>query len=247
MMEYAIVTPIWRVALSENEYFNVSITIKSNSVANHFFVYPDGLELKYYRTHFPLSQFISVPFNALSSITAYSQYLLRNDLYCTFEEYQGIVISQTDAIMLKPLPKICDSYDYIGAPWDPSFVMNKARVNGYRRIGWFLAQLHIGTSITVGNGGLSWRKVHTFMHIEERLAQHGLGGAAINEDLVLAYLGALGGLAIPGKDVASRIFLEKISSSAVCYAEACGFHALERYHPDIYEQLRTAALRQEID
>jgi len=80
---------------------------------------------------------------------AYSALLLSADFYRAFSRYKFILIYQLDALVFSDqLPEWCEKdWDYIGAPWidceDAPFVKGPA----------------------VGNGGLSLRKVESFLKV----------------------------------------------------------------------------------
>lgn len=236
-MNYSILTPIWKLTLDQTELENVTISLSSCPNIDHYFLHPDGLDISFYHTKFPVSRFISLACSNFSSISSYSKMLLSSDFYRMFSTYDGILICQTDAILLGTLPPSILRYDYVGAPWVRPFRLNKCRINGARFRGWLLAKIGVGFLVDVGNGGLSWRKVKSFSQIDRLLIKNGIEGAAINEDLVIAYLGACGCLSLPIAAEAEKVFLEYGAAGCIRVPSVCGFHALDKINLAMREEI----------
>ena len=85
------------------------------------------------------------------SIKAYDHFMFSREFYRTFLDYQYILIYQFDCLVFSDqLLKWCEmGFDYIGAPW---FRSKNDPEKGFSR---------------VGNGGLSLRKVRTFVKVIE--------------------------------------------------------------------------------
>lgn len=85
-----------------------------------------------------------------TSVYAYSQLLLNRSFYERFSEYDYILIYQLDGFVFRDeLTKWCSKkFDYIGAPWLKHYGVN---YDGHEL--W-----------KVGNGGVSLRKVVTFLN-----------------------------------------------------------------------------------
>lgn len=232
-MSYAIVTPIWKESLTDGEFRNVAFTYKNVFDVDHYFIYPSGMNLKYYADNFKDSRFIAFGASNFENVASYSRLMLTSDFYRSFDAYKGIVICQTDAIMLRGIPDSVLDFDYIGAPWCRPFRLNRARILGWRRIGWLLSKLGIGELVYVGNGGLSWRRVNAFRDIEEHMRNCCIQNSVINEDLVVAYLGARGLLDIPSPQLANDIFVEGGALKLLDHSGVVGFHALEKFNPDL--------------
>jgi hypothetical protein len=87
------------------------------------------------------------------SIESYSRLLLDQSFYAAFKNYEFILIHQLDALVFSSnLNDWCDQgFDYIGAPWFHNYSSKPA-----------------GGLWATGNGGLSLRKVRTFLELLEK-------------------------------------------------------------------------------
>ena len=230
-MNYAIVTPVWKPVLDKGETENVSFSLDNAGSVAHYFVHPASLDVAHYRRAYPNSDFIALDDRHFKSIPAYSRMMLTNGFYLPFRGHEGIVICQTDAVMLSALPGHVANFDYLGAPWRRPFRLNRARVEGRRRLGWVLATMGVGQLAHVGNGGLSWRRIQPFCSVEQLLVRAGVRRPSINEDLIVAYLGARGLLRIPAADVARAVFMEEDAAGLTDIPAVAGFHALDKFNP----------------
>lgn len=87
---------------------------------------------------------------------SYNQFCLNYDFYKAFEEYEYMLIYQTDCwIFRNEIKQFCDmGYDYIGGP--------------IYSAGSHWPSFKIGSRPVVGNGGLSLRKISTMLKITDR-------------------------------------------------------------------------------
>ena len=161
----AIVVPIYTQQLNENEIISLNqlqkIFVKNRIIA----VVPFGL---YVDMHLfdSIEQF---PQDFFTNIESYNRLMLSKDFYKRFQQYEYILIYQLDAFVFSnQLSYFCSlGYDYIGAPWLYG-IFNYIDSSHYL---WH-----------VGNGGLSLRKVSSFIRVlEERKPL--LGEQIKNEDL----------------------------------------------------------------
>lgn len=110
-----------------------------------FLVLPEGLR-------FGLDDFSAVRFprKFFRGTAAYSALLLSTEFYRAFEAYEYVLLYQLDALVFSDrLAEWCArGYDYVGAPWLPG-------------PGAFV------TEPAVGNGGLSLRRVRSFVRVSE--------------------------------------------------------------------------------
>lgn len=238
-MSYAIVTPIWKECLTDAEFQNIAYTCSKVSDVDHYFIFPIGMNLEYYKKNFKNCLFKGFDPSSFKNIQNYNRLMLTSSFYKAFETYKGIVICQTDAIMLRALPERVFDFDYLGAPWMTPFRLNRARILGWRKFGWLLSILYIGELVFVGNGGLSWRKIDAFLNIEKHIKNSRISNPAINEDLVISYLGAKGLLNIPSRLVAEKVFVECDAVKMLNFDQVVGFHALEKFNPDLRKTILT--------
>jgi len=109
------------------------------------------------------------------NIQGYNELMLTTEFYKRFADFKYILIHQTDAYLFKDeLQYWCDKdYDYIGAPWYAPRKLRKFNLYKFLyKYGKFfysketlLRRRHFNI---VGNGGLSLRKVDSFIGVLER-------------------------------------------------------------------------------
>lgn len=153
MESVAVIVPVYRPELSENERISFSRTLEI--LGHHIIVLvcPDifdshnfdslaskyGVQLKYERFN---NEFFK-------GIKGYNRLLLSDFFYRRFGKYDYILICQLDAYVFKDILNewCCKGYDYVGPPMfdDKNPVVS---LDG----------------MTVGNGGFSLRKVQSFLN-----------------------------------------------------------------------------------
>jgi len=153
-MQVNIVIPVYSPNLSPNEVLslnqclrvlkNYPITLVTHhdvdtSVYQGLFLQnKKPFKVAYFESHF------------FKSIFTYSQLLLSRDFYARFKDYEYILIYQLDGFVFRDeLMDWCEKgYDYIGAPWLKHYGVN-----------------YEGNELwKVGNGGVSLRKISTFLN-----------------------------------------------------------------------------------
>lgn len=109
-----------------------------------------------------------------ADIIGYNRLMLDADFYRCFSGYSYMLIHQLDVFLFKPdLQYWCSkNYDYIGAPWLRPHKIKKAKfyLSVANKCPWmFSARLRkrIEHYNNVGNGGLSLRKIESFVKILE--------------------------------------------------------------------------------
>ena len=102
----------------------------------------------------PRIQYKTFADHFFASIAGYNDLLLSQRLYQTFEQYEYMLIVQTDALVLSnQLEYWCaQQYSYIGAPWFDGFTTPTLPL----------------TLNSVGNGGFSLRRVADFLKVLSR-------------------------------------------------------------------------------
>lgn len=111
--------------------------------------------------------YLKVPDLWLDSVQSYNDMLLSKDFYEIFYEYEYILIYQLDAFVFEDkLEEFCNyQFDYIGAPWIFGEIIYTDKPKGL---------------LQVGNGGLSLRKVKSFI---TELEKRNRIKFSVNEDL----------------------------------------------------------------
>lgn len=240
--EFGLITPVYKALPKIEELFRLSITIFNNSNVEHSFICPEDLDISNLRVLFPKSKFIRFPSNDFNSVWSYNQLLTSPRFYRKFLIYKFILITQFDSIVVQKL----DSnrfmeFDYVGAPWiDPFFIFsigNKLILNDGR------IRLPCNRKIEVGNGGLSLRRTKSLLKMTTRIqrkwfSMFGLGvNHGLNEDVVISYFSSKFGYSVPSKKVANKIFVEKSESGLWKSQMIIGYHALDKYNPDLEREI----------
>ena len=221
----AVVTPIWRPTLSEEEFLRVQLTWHSTPRWDHIALVPEGLDITELAALLPGWTFRSSPNNHLASIRTYSSWLLQEEFYAQFADFDFIIIAQLDSVLLAEPPAEAFDYDYLGAPWDPPWRVVIAA--GQMRIVRFLGRTW-GKRIVVGNGGLSVRRISAFRAAAEKLATFVDRGVmeTANEDAVWSYYASRLNLSLAPETVAS-CFVDLRSDGALDLAPWTGVHGVQ--------------------
>ncbi|WP_346862601.1 DUF5672 family protein [uncultured Draconibacterium sp.] len=164
--EIAVIIPVYKKCLEnkEMEYFNHNCSILKDYPL--FLVAPDDLALDNYLKETSLSVEC---FNAafFENIAGYNRLLLSELFYTRFEKFKYILICQTDAFVFKDdLLTWCQKeYDYVGAPWiNKPFFLFQYVLSKMGPVHALRMLLRNNLFKAVGNGGLSLRKVSTFIN-----------------------------------------------------------------------------------
>lgn len=240
-----VIIPVYK-QLNEAEVF----AIKRNcSILNEFdmgimipedFIVDDVIKL------YPKFKIYRFPSKCFNSINDYNELVLKADFYNRFIDYEYILITQLDVLILRN--NLADflklNYDYIGAPW----------LNGYKYIhrisGGVISKIYnkLYNKLTkrplvyVGNGGFSLRRVSTFINVTTKYSDFIELYSDINEDVVFSWLGLLNphDLRIADVDTALKFAFE--TDLRKCYELSgysipLGIHAWERYDKDFALEL----------
>ncbi len=153
-MEVVVVVPVYKSVLSESESISAEVINFHLSGYDIKLACPDGLQAPE-----RLKRYDKIVFEGkyFESIKGYNSLLLRRDFYEAFVEYRYILICQLDCLVFSSrLDHWCrQGYDYIGAPLK---LKNERGISKY----------------AVGNGGLSLRRVSSFLKVLES-AEKGQG------------------------------------------------------------------------
>lgn len=148
--DVAVLIPYYKDTLSEAEQISLKQCLKVLSAYPIILIIPDNMEKAECQHEDVLYE--KVPAAWLESVAAYNQMMLTLDFYMRFKKYEYILIYQLDAFVFSDqLDRFCQyGFDYIGAPWLTGIKYYK----DFTRCVWH-----------VGNGGLSLRKVDSFIRI----------------------------------------------------------------------------------
>jgi hypothetical protein len=161
----AIIIPVYKKDMTRQEEVCFEQCIKL--LKNHpiYLITPYGLDTTEYIKEYPLKirQFHPEFF---LGIKGYNKLLLSRLFYEQFIDFDYILIHQLDAFVFSDqLIEWCNKdYDYVGAPWINNnftiFLHIVRKVSPLKSLKWLYKY---GFRNTVGNGGLSLRKVSSFL------------------------------------------------------------------------------------
>lgn len=148
MDKVAIVIPIYKNNLSEQESISLKQCFKLLSKFPIYFIAPKSIN-KHTYTNYGHAEYVYFKNDYFSNINGYNRLMLSSSFYKAFSNYEYILVYQLDSFVFKnELLFWCEQgYDFIGAP--TTFPIETS--NG------------INSSMMVGNGGFSLRKTKTFI------------------------------------------------------------------------------------
>lgn len=161
-MRIAIAIPVYKAVPTADELLSLRQCISVLGSHQLFLVCPEGLDTSAYdeaqeqqqtqgRTAADRLQRLTFAPCYFESIDGYNRLMMEHHFYKRFSDYDYMLVYQLDAwVFTDELAIWCQrGYDYVGAPW---FELNHTHEEGYEL--W-----------CVGNGGLSLRKVSTFLRV----------------------------------------------------------------------------------
>lgn len=235
MPKPVVLVPIYKTKLDPLEQYSLSHSLSALAGREIFFMGPEGLDRQYYSEHFGAIPYLAFDPACFSSIPAYNRLLVSKAFYVRFADYDFILVLQTDAIILRDqLDYWCSQpFDYVGAPWPDGHEL-------FVNAGRFEGDNGKRVRVTVGNGGLSLRRVHKCLSLIEEFGEviSIFDRTGSSEDLFFSFMGALSGdFVIPNEITASRFSLEL--KPAYYHAVNGGIvpmggHAWWSYDPDFW-------------
>ncbi len=152
-----VVVPLYKPSLTVTERFSLERTIALLSQHDVFIVGPKRLKhfFSSLQQQYPGRLKIQLfPDHFFADVAGYNKLLMSEHFYAVFEDYQYLLIVQTDALVLKnELSAWCEKgYSYIGAPMFRGFTTPQQPLS----------------LLCVGNGGFSLRKVADFLKVLRR-------------------------------------------------------------------------------
>lgn len=150
-----VVVPVYKPELNALEQYSLDQSLAALVGRKFMFIGPVNLNWDYYLLRYPQASFMGLENDFFSSIQGYNKLLLSAAFYQLFDEYEFMLILQTDAIVLRDdLAHWCAQYyDYIGAPWPDG-------VELFVNIGQFAGDKGRKVRAMVGNGGFSLRRIN---------------------------------------------------------------------------------------
>ena len=238
MQAMAIVTPIWKPSLSNDERGFLSWTQWSNPSHDRWFAVPQNLDVGLLSRDFPDWGIRRFPSCVFESVRSYSTWLTQPDFYEAFAAYEFVTICQTDAVLLQSLDlHLFGGWDYVGSPWIPPI---RALVVGRRIYVYsesessarFSPARRWGRRLEVGNGGLSTRRVEAMLKLTRWASQRFPMStrAHVFEDAFLCAVGTKRGLRIMPTERAENIYCETGAQGLTHVPDVYGFHGLRRWN-----------------
>ncbi|MCX8062049.1 MAG: hypothetical protein N3D16_05665 [Anaerolineales bacterium] len=228
-----IVIPVYRNSLTELERYSLNYSLEVLKGKEIFFIGPKNIDRDFIKSY--NIQFFPFDSSWFSSISGYNRLLLSKQFYENWIGFDFVLVLQTDAIVLRDdLDFWCEQpFDYIGAPWPEGYEL-------FVNLGRFDGQKGKRVRATVGNGGLSLRRVKKCIALLEEFPEavwvfHQTGSS---EDLFFSVMGELSNdFIIPNEITASRFSLEL--NPSYYYAVngnslPMGGHAWWKYEPEFW-------------
>ena len=144
MKKVAVLINFYKKELTSEEIISLKSCISKLKNHNLFFLGPDNIDLTEYKKNAPDVNFHLVPPIFFKGAINYSRYLLSENLYKDFKDFDFILIYQLDCFIFRDELDFWASkdYDFVGSPLFENFEENE----NFQFLG-------------VGNGGLSIRNV----------------------------------------------------------------------------------------
>lgn len=238
-----IVTPVWRPVLSEIEAAFARVTDRANRDIPRVFIAPTGMDLGWYSRVFPEREVRFVDPVHLSSVSAYSAWMAGPEVYELCSDADFLTVCQTDAVLVRSVTHVdTHGWDFLGAPWDPPIRVlhwgTRLSVHSSTGGGPLLTRF-LGKRLTVGNGGLSIRRVTAFLDVATQLQRSMPRHFAtrVHEDVYFAALGPSAGLRVASSEQAGGVFCESRARGLTHTADFFGFHALEKWNPSLARRI----------
>ncbi len=224
----ATVIPVYRETPDQIEIRRIAVSLGNTPTGHSFFAGPRSLDHSAYAARFPQVPILRFADQHFRDLSAYNRWIITPDLYVRLAEFEFVLVCQTDAILVKPLPTDTSwAFDYVGAPWHPPYVYGwSPRKRMLSRKGLTIRKrlLH------VGNGGLSLRRTSTFATLP-RLPRL---GPLPPEDVFIAYHSRRLGVRLASSETADEFFMESGARDLPTdgpMPDVYGFHDLHSYNP----------------
>lgn len=167
----AVVIPIYKT-FDVDEVMCINQMMKMTHGFKKFFVAPQSFSLDSSYSNFEDVEIIRFDDCFFQDIQSYNRLMLNTAFYEAFLDYEYILIHQTDAYLFKDeLTYWCNqNYDYLGAPWyTPKRLSRYSWFKfAFKYLGAFFSKQELVRRRSyncVGNGGLSLRKINTFIKV----------------------------------------------------------------------------------
>lgn len=199
------------------------------------FIAPEGLDVSRYVSIAGRGRVEYFARRWFRSPDTYSELMMSRGLYERFSESDVMLLYQLDAIVRKTIPDdVLEGLDYIGSPWFPAFNLTW---NPFRQSLLPGRGLGLHRQVSVGNGGLSLRRISSFRRATRIIPTV---RNRINEDLIFSFFAPLVGIRVAQTEYARRLFMESEAcnwKSGSPLPDVAGLHGLNKFNPDLEEAI----------
>ncbi|NVO03014.1 MAG: hypothetical protein HXX09_09980 [Bacteroidetes bacterium] len=238
--DVAIVIPLYKAEMTKLENIGFSQCNKIFQNYDRIIIAPNSLDVSNYKNLTSLE--IRFENQYFSSLKTYNRLLLSEEFYSAFKQYKYILICQLDTFVFSnQLLDWCNKdYDYIGAPWiNDSFRIFMNIAGKYSIFECAKLFFRKGINKAVGNGGLSLRKVETFLQCLQENKEFAENWKA-NEDYYWGLYAKTNGklFKIPEYKEAAKFAIELKPNYCMNLNHQelpMGLHAWEKYHIEFWK------------
>lgn len=235
-----VVIPIYKKELNKNEKSALESYEQYFQNVDFSFLAPKHLDCSYYNKTYPKFSIERFDNKFFKNAKTYNKLMLNRNVYARYQQYEYILIAQTDAIIFNysaNFEEFMDmGYDYIGSPWYSQPIKNLKNEPTWKYILKRIV-IHNPSVLKSGNGGFSLRKVNSFITLldEEtlflKLFWH------FNEDIYFAYRGAVGNnrISVAPQKVGERFALDEGMKDKAEILKPAALHGWEVYFKDLAE------------
>jgi hypothetical protein len=230
-----VLVPVYQAALNALETYSLDLSMAALKGRDIVFIGPEGLDLAWYEARYGALRYRAYAPASFASIPGYNRLLLSEAFYAGFDDYEFMLICQTDALVLRDeLDFWCaQPFDYVGAPWPDGYSL-------FVNAGPFDGAHGKSVRVSVGNGGLSLRRNRKAIALlaEFAIIVQVFDQTGSSEDLFFSVMGSLSNdYLIPNEVTASRFSMELRPS--LYYAAnggqlPMGSHAWWKSEPDFW-------------
>lgn len=232
---FCVVIPVYKEVPDKIDKIVISNILSQMVGYDVYFVVPKGFDIEKYKTYGAEFKFFEKRY--FRSEKTYSRLLLKTEFYEAFQEYEYMLIVQTDAWIFKKGADLAEftfkGYDYIGAPWREGIEAYPVAFKGLSYIRKFMKK----RTCYVGNGGLSLRNIQkTCMLLREKRRYTFLWNTG--EDVFFAFHGQESrcNFHIAPVELAGQLALEKNAKEQIGEGQLpFGVHGWDKYYPELIQ------------
>ncbi len=231
--DIAVVIPVYKEALSENEKLSLKACQRELAEYPTWLIAPKNLDISNYKKIHPSLRIQYFHPKYFKGVAGYNRLTMSSLLYKKFLSYKYVLIYQLDAFVFRDeLLEWCrKDYDYIGAPWIAQIPLPKGKP---------LIDMSRLFHNQVGNGGFSLRKVRAHYKIA-KLFRPVIWMFPKNEDFFWCYFVSKfhPNYKKPSVSEALKFAFELTPSKAYQRNNnqlPFGCHAWEKYEPEFWEK-----------